>query len=462
MNRINRYLLVIAFAATMSSCGLYTKYERETVIESNLYGDLDTPAPASGVVNEGELMGNLPWREVFTDPTLQKLIESGLESNRDLQKSLMVVEQAQATLRTKRLAFLPQLSTAGGGYSVIYNKDLSGGVDNPVVSLTPSWVIDVFGSLRNDKERQKMLTEQSESTVQAIRAQVVASIANLYYTLQMLDAQIEITTATQTSWNESLRAAHSMMDAGLMNQAGVAQIESGQLGVESALRELRISRNEAQNTLCSLLAIAPQSIKVAELAPFTAPQSIQVGVPATSLSQRPDVKSAEAALAAAFYSENLARSAFYPKFVFSYSGSMEMVDFVNPATWVNTIVGMVTMPIFNSGINRANLKIAKLNYESMRLDFEQTLLNAGIEVNNALIAMGEYAAQQAIVAKQVEALANAARSTQLLMDNGSVTYLEVLTANQTLYSSQLSQVTNQYNQYTTLASLYTALGGGRE
>ncbi len=447
----------------VSSCGLYTKYERETPIEANLYGETAlSSAPSSGVVNEGELLGNLSWREIFTDATLQKLIESGLENNRDLQKSFMSLEQAEATLKTKRLAFLPQLSSAGGGYSVTYMKGLSGGYDTPTVSLNPSWMIDIFGSMRNDKMRQQMLTEQAESTVQAIRSQVVASIANLYYTLQMLNAQIEITTATEVSWSESLRVARSMMEAGLMNQAGVAQIEAGYLGVQSALRDLNISHNEVQNSLCAVLAIAPQKIEVNSITPFVAPQSLQVGVPATALSQRPDVKSSEAVLASAFYSENMARSAFYPKFVFSYSGSLQAFDFINPATWVNVIAGMATMPIFNSGVNRANLKIAKLNYESARLDFEQTLLNAGIEVNNALKALSEYDAQGAIITQQEAALSLAARNTALLMENGSVTYLDVLTANQSLYSSQLAKASNEYNKYSSLASLYTALGGGRE
>lgn len=248
-----------------------------------------------------------------------------------------------------------------------------------------------------------------------------------------------------------------------MNNTGVAQIEAGFFGVKSTLNELKISRNEVQNSLCALLAIAPQSIEVSPITPFATPKAIQIGVPATALAMRPDVKSAEAALAAAFYSENMARSEFYPKFVFSYSGSMQVVDFINPATWINTIAGMATMPIFNSGINRANLKIAKLNYEAARLDFEQALLNAGIEVNNALKSMDEYMGQGAIIDKQLELLFVAAKNTMLLMENdSSVTYLDVLTANQSLFNSQLTQVVNEYNQYTSLASLYTALGGGRE
>ncbi len=462
MNKIGNLICMTLLATTLSGCGLYTKYERETVISNDLYGNVPAGAMNKSIVNEAELLGNLEWREVFVDPTLQSFIESGLESNRDLQKAFIAVEQAEATLRTKRLAFLPQLSSASVGYSTSFASPYpSGGVDQLTASVTPTWVLDVFGSLRNDKMRQKMLTEQAENTVQAVQAQLIASIANLYYTLQMLDAQIEVTEATEVSWSESLRVSKAMMEAGLMNQAGVAQIEAGLYGVQSALRDLLISRDEMQNSLCSLLAISPQKITVTKAVAFEAPAQLQIGVPATTLSQRPDVKVAESALAAAFYNENLAHSNLYPKFTFSYNGSMQLFDYVNPAKWVSTVAGTMTQPIFNSGINRAALEIAKLNYDSLLLDFEQALLNAGIEVNNALKSMGEYDAQGEILSKQVASLTGAARSTQLLMENGTVTYLDVLTSNQTLYSGQLAQIVNESNQYVSLVSLYTALGGGR-
>lgn len=452
--------IVVSFvlAIILYSCGIYSKYQPETEVPKGLYGSADRLV---GTDSMG--LGRLGWREMFTDPQLQTLIEAGLQQNTDLQTAHLKVKEAEAALLSARLSYLPSFSLAPEG--AVSSFDRAKSTQTYALPIVASWEVDVFGRLTNTKRRAKAAYAQSQEYAQAIQTQLIASIANSYYTLLMLDAQYEIATATESNWKESVAATRAMKTAGMVTGAGLAQTEATYYQIRTTVLDLREQINQVENALSLLLADVPHSIRRGRLEEQQLPEHFSIGIPLQMLSARPDVRSAELALAQAFYTTNAARSAFYPSL--TLSGSAGWTNnagalLVNPGKLLVSAVGSLTEPLFNRGLNRAQLKIAKAQQEEARLAFVQTLLNAGSEVNDALTQYQTATEKSGWYMRQVEALQKADKSTRLLMQHGNTTYLEVLTAQQTLLNAQLAQVANRFMEIQGLVNLYRALGGGRE
>ena len=461
--------LIISLAAilALSSCGIYSKYKPVTEIPDGLYGHggtdtsgLTSADPEIQRSDTAANFGNLSWREVFTDPYLRVLIDSALVRNTDLRTAHLRVKEAEATLLSARLSYLPAFSLSPQGTA----SSFDGGKATQTYSLpvSASWEIDIFGRLTNAKRRAQAVVAQSRDYEQAVQTQLIAAVANNYFTLLMLDAQIEISTATEAAWKESVATTRAMKAAGMVTEAALSQTEATYC---TTLLDLQEQLNQAENALSLLLADVPHRIPRGRLADQQLPENLSVGVPLQILSNRPDVRSAEQSLAQAFYTTNAARSAFYPSITLSGSAGWTNsagAMIVNPGKFLATAVASLTQPLFNRGANIAQLRIAKAQQEEARLSFEQTLLNAGSEVNNALVQYQTARDKSAYFNRQVASLENAARSTQLLMKHGNTTYLEVLTAQQTLLNAQLSQVANRFTEIQGVITLYQALGGGRE
>ena len=445
----------------LSSCGIYTTYERPSDINTDgLYGqDLNEEAVAVDTAS----IASLSWRELFTDSHLQMLIEHALQSNTDLLSAQQRIKEAEATLSSAKLAYLPSfMLTPQGGVS---SFDKSKGSWTYTGIASASWEIDIFGKLTNAKRRSKALYLQSLEYEQAVSTSLIANVANLYYTLLMLDEQYRISEETAVNWRESVRAMRAMMAAGMTNEASVSQSEANCRQVEASLLDLKQQIKEVENSLSILLGEVPGGIERGHLAGQDFPEDLTVGVPLQLLSRRPDVKSAELSLASAFYSTNAARSAFYPSITLSgtagwtnSAGNM----IINPGKLLLSAVGALTQPLFNKGLNIAQLKIAKAQQEEAKLAFQQALLNAGSEVNNALTQVQTARGKTELRTGQIISLENALRSTQLLMQHGTSTYLEVLTAQQSLLSAQLTQVADRFDEIQGIINLYQALGGGRD
>lgn len=453
-------ILMMCAAALFSSCGIYNSYKRPNDITvEGLYRD--TVAVNDTLVSDTTNMGNVSWREMFRDPKLQTLIEQGLAHNTDLQTAMLQVKQAQASLMTARLSFLPSFTLSPqGGITKMENTPSYRTWQAPI---NASWEADLFGNLLNTSRGAKASLLQSEAYEQAVRSQVIANIANLYYTLLMLDRQLEISEETQVKWNQTLTMMKSMMEAGMSNKAGVAQTEASCYAVAASIAEIRQTIRETENSLSTLLGMTPQHIDRGRLEDQVMPEEINAGVPLQLLSNRPDVRSAEMSLASAFYLTNKARSAFYPNI--SVTGTLGWTNgttgTINPAEIIKNAIVSLTQPIFNRGVLIANLKITKAQQEQARLNFQQTLLNAGAEVSNALYAyqtVGEKSQQRDM---QVKALEDAVEATVGLMSVGETTYLDVITAQQSLLSAQLTQVQDDYDYLQSVINLYQALGGGR-
>ena len=449
-------IYIAACAALLSSCGIYTTYHPATEVPEQLYGE-------EVVVSDSSSIASLHWRELFTDPYLVTLIEQGLANNTDYLAAGLRVQEAEATLLSAKLAYLPSLALAPQGTL----SHLEGHKMTKAYSLpaTASWEIDLFGKLRNAKRQSQALLAQSKDYQQAVRSQLIAGIANTYYTLLMLDEQLRIAEQTATSWGESARATHALMQAGMTNEAAVAQMEAAYAQVSASVLDLKDQINQVENSLSLLLAETPHRVQRGTLAGQTWPSSLSVGFPVSLLANRPDVRAAERSLEQAFYATNQARAAFYPSITLSGSAGWTnsaggMIS--NPAQFVASAVGSLTQPLFAKGQLTGQLKIAKAKQEEASLQFQQTLLQAGAEVNEALVQYQTAQEKRDLFAQQVNALQTAYRSTSLLMEHGTTTYLEVLTAQQSLLSAQLTQVANEVTEIQSLIQLYQALGGGAE
>lgn len=442
---------------TLSSCGIYTKYKPATEVPVDLYGEevaaADTP----------DNLGDLSWREVFTDPQLQLLIEQGLQNNTDLRSAQWRVKEAEAAMLSAKLAYLPSFALSPQGTVSSFDKSKATQTYN--LPVTAGWEIDIFGRVRNAKRQAKALLEQSHDYKQAVRTQLISGIANTYYTLLMLDNQLEISVQTEHSWKETVDATRALMNAGLANEAAVSQMEATYYTICTSVLDLKEQINQVENSLSLLLAETPHAVRRGKLQGQELPENLAVGIPVQMLANRPDVRSAERSLEAAFYATNQARSAFYPSIVLSGSAGWTNSAggmIINPGKFLATAIGSLTQPLFNKGANIAQLKIAKAQQEEAKLSFQQALLNAGSEVNEALVKYQTAREKSAYYDKQINSLNKALESTSLLMQHGNTTYLEVLTAQQTLLNAQLAQVANRFTEIQGVINLYQALGGGRD
>lgn len=452
--KIAIYLLAVC---SLSSCHIYKSYERPELPTDSLYRKPDIPQ--TDTLN----FGNLSWREVFTDLKLQGLIEKGLTNNTDLQIARLRIKEAEATLLSSKLAYLPGISLAPQGSVSSFNKQAA--TQSYQLPVTASWEIDIFGRLLNAKRKAKAALEQSEAYRQAVQTQLIASIANSYYTLLMLDKQLAISEVTAENWKESVKTMREMKEAGMTNEAAVTQSEANYRSVEAGIPDLKRQIRETENALSIVLGDNPRHIDRSKLENIPLPTCFSSGVPLQLLSNRPDVKQAEMALAMAYYGTNAARSAFYPGITINgTAGWTNNVgeSILNPGKFLLSAIGSLVQPLFNKGKNIANLKIAKAQQEEALLSFKQSLLNAGAEVSDALYlfqSSGEKEQQRII---QVRALESSVASTNELFLLGTSTYLEVLTAQQNLFDAQLSQVNDRFEQLQAVINLYHALGGGRE
>lgn len=451
-------IITLAVSSVMlSSCGIYSKYKPATEVPENLYGQ------ETVVTEDTVTLGSMNWREVFTDPQLQTLIEQGLQNNTDYLSAQLRVEEAEATLLSAKLAFLPSFAFSPQG--TVSSFDSHKATQTYSVPITAGWELDIFGKMRNAKKQAQALYAQSQDYRQAVRTQLIAGIANTYYTLLMLDAQLEISEQTASSWKETVNSTRALMNAGMADEAAVSQMEATYYSICTSVLDLKEQLNQVENSLALLLAETPHIIQRGKLEGQQLPEDFSVGIPVHLLSNRPDVRVAERTLESAFYATNQARSAFYPSITLSGSAGWTNsagAAITNPGKFLASAVGSLTQPLFARGQLLGQLKITKAQQEEARLSFEQALLNAGTEVNDALAQYHTARDKAVYFEKQIESLQRAYKSTSLLMRHGTTTYLEVLTAQQGLLNAQLTQVANRFTEIQGVINLYQALGGGRE
>ena len=433
----------------------YRTYERPEMTQTDsLYQRLMVSGDTASIAD-------LSWQELFTDPLLQQLIETGIAHNTDLSIARLRVKEAEALLTASKLAYLPSVSLTPQG--TIRKVEGESATKSYNLAASADWEIDIFGRITNAKREAKAVLEQSEAYRQAVQTQLVATIANSYYSLLMLDKQYEISRSTAELWAENLRVMKALKEAGQTTEMAVAQIEASKLAVDASLLSLQQQITEMENSISSLLGDVPRQIERSTLDAQSFPDTLLVGVPLQLLQRRPDVRQSEAALAAAFYVTNQAYAAFYPSITLSGSAGWTNAAgalITNPGEWLLSAVGSLVQPLFNRGQNVANLKVAKAQQEEALLTFRQSLLDAGTEVNSALLQWQTARQRLNLDEQQIASLESAVRSSELLMLHSSQNYLEVLTARQTLLDAELSAVADRFDEIQGVINLYHALGGG--
>ncbi len=461
---MKKILIIAMSAALMSSCSLFRKYERpQSITTENLYGDAESGEDG---------LASLSWRELFTDPILQDLIQHTLDNNVDLQKAQLNIQEMEEGFKCAKIAYIPSLAFAPSGTlsgGRMWNDGSSNTFGlNKIYSLpiSASWQIGQPGYLLNNKRKAEMQLERVRYVKQATQTALVAGVANLYYTLAMLDEQMEIAKKTRVNWEKMLEKQQKLFDAGQYNAAGLASTEANICSIDANIIDLEHSIHELQNTLSTMSGDTPHTITRAALSSWQTPKTVETGVPALLLSRRPDVRIAEYGVAAQFYEVNVARSQFYPGLTLtgSMSWSNQMgQSILNPGALIGSGVASLAQPIFQNGRIRANYRVQKMELEKATLDFQQCLVAAGNEVNTALAKVKTADAKRDIIARQTKAMQKALDATEKLMENSSqYNYLNVLTAQTSLLQCQMGEISNQMEVIQSTIELYQALGGGAE
>lgn len=454
--RYTPILCTLCAALLLTSCGTHQTYSRPEVETDSLFG------PEAAGLQDTAGIAALSWRELFADKKLQTLIDSGLARNADLRIAALKVTEAEATLRASRLAHLPSLSFAPQGQ--LGGFDGHTAPETYSLALSAEWELDIAGRLTNQKRGAAASLGMSRAYRQAVQTQLVATIANSYYNLLMLDAQFDISRRTLDSWTETLRTLKVRKNVGESTEAAVAQAEANMLAVEGSLLTLRKQIREQENSLSTLLGTAPHPIERTSLAGQVFPDSLSTGIPLRLLDNRPDIRQAEYDLKRAFYATRTARAAFYPQVTLSGTLGWSNTDgsaIANPGRWLWNAVGSLAQPLFNRGKNTANLRIAKAQQEEALTSFRQKLWQAGAEVNNALTQWQTAQGRLDVDRRQIAALQAAVRGTRLLMEHSDgASYLEVLTAQQALLQAELTEAQDMFGKIQGVINLYHALGGG--
>ena len=453
---------VMCVAAMMSSCHIYKAYDRpEAITTSGIYRD---PASATDTLaSDTTNMGNLPWKEVFRDAKLQALIEEGLNNNVDVQAAALRVKEAKVMLTSAKLSYLPSINIAPQGTAT--SMDDGNYVKAYTLPAVASWEFDLFGKILNSKRGQKVAYQKSQYSQQAVRSSIICGIANIYYSLLMLDRQVAITTETSDIYKENVRVMEAMKTAGMTTEAGVAQMRAASNQVDASLIDLKRQVRETENSLAVLLGRTPQAIERTTLDEQVMPEKLMAGVPLQLLENRPDVKIAEMTLAAAYYSTNQARAAFYPGLTITGTAGWtngSNISVSNPGVFMMQAMASLAQPIFNKGKLIANLKVTKAEEKIAQMNYQQTILKAGKEVSDALFLFDCQNKKLENDKVRVEQLEKAVIATKALFQSASSTYLEVLTAQQNLLSAQLSEVADNFQRIQAVINLYSAVGGGRE
>ncbi len=453
-------MVYMSAAMLLSSCGLYNKYERPDV---NAEGIVRDPVSLTDTlaVQDTTSFGNMPWRSLFTDPQLQSLIQQGLDNNPDLLNAALNVKMVNEALKVAKLAFLPSVAISPQG--TLTSFDGAAATKSYSLPVSASWNVDLFGNLLSEKRSTQMQLIATKDYQTVVKTNIISGIANLYYTLLMLDRQVEIVTdmeqLTKETWDK-MKFMHENR-VGYRSTA-VQSAEAAYYQVQAQKIDLQRQIREMENSLSLLLGQPGQTIQRGTFAGQNLPSEFSTGVGIQMLANRADVHANEMTLAQCFYDVETARSRFYPNITVTGTAAFTNNNgMVNPGKWLLNAVGSLVQPIFQHGQIVAGLKVAKAKYEQAYNTWQNSVYKAGNEVSNALVSYNSYAEKSELDGKRVAVLKQNVEDTKKLMESSSnTTYLEVISAQSNLLNAEISEVTDQFNKMQSVVNLYQALGGG--
>ena len=459
--KLNKIFLFASASLLMTSCGLYNKYERPQVDTYGLVRDVASNTDTLAVADTASF-GNLPWREVFTDPQLQSLIETGLANNTNLLNAALNVKMVEDQLIIAKLAFVPGFTFSPQGTVASWDGNKTSKTYS--LPVTASWSVDLFGNLLNVKRSAQMALLATKDYQQVVQTKVISNIANMYYTLLMLDKQLQVVNDMSKLVEETWNIMKIQKELGRVKETSVQSAEANLYSVQAQAADLKRQIRETENSLSLLLGQQAQTIKRGTFEGQSLPSKFSTGIGLQLLNNRPDVHYAEMSLAQCFYDVNAARSKFYPNITISGTGAFTNSGgggIVNPGKWLLSAVGSLTQPIFAHGQIIAGLKVAKAKQEQAYNTWQNAVLSAGSEVSNALVLYNSSDEKSKLEEKQVESLKKNVEYNKMLFNDGSATYLEVITAQQSLLNAELSKVADDFYKMQAVVNLYYALGGGR-
>ena len=447
-------------ALLLSSCGLYNKYERPEVDTKGLVRDTQSLTDTLAV-QDTTSFGNLPWRTVFTDPQLQLLIEQGLKNNPDLLNAALNVQMVNEALKVAKLAFLPSVAISPQG--TLSSFDGAAATKAYSLPVSASWNVDLFGNLLSAKRSAQMQLIATKDYQTVVKTNIISAIANLYYTLLMIDRQLEIVSDMEQLTKETWDKMKFMHDNRVgYRSTAVQSAEAAYYQVQSQRVDLLRQMREAENSLSLLLGQPGQAIARGKFAQQSLPTEFSTGVGIQMLANRADVHQYEMSLAQCFYDVETARSRFYPNITITGTAAFTNQNgMVNPGKWLLSAVGSLVQPIFQHGQIVAGLKVAKMQYEQAFNKWQNAIYKAGNEVSNALVAYNSYSQKVELDGKRVQVLKQNVDDTRKLMESSAnTTYLEVITAQSNLLNAEIAEVSDQLSKMQAVVSLYQALGGG--
>ena len=459
-NIIFKFLNFYIAAMLLTSCGLYNKYERPEVDTKGLVRDTQSLTDTLAV-QDTTSFGNLPWRTVFTDPQLQSLIEQGLKHNPDLLNAALNVQMVNEALKVAKLAFLPSVAISPQG--TLSSFDGAAATKAYSLPVSASWNVDLFGNLLSAKRSAQMQLIATKDYQTVVKTNIISAIANLYYTLLMIDRQLEIVSDMEQLTKETWDKMKFMHDNRVgYRSTAVQSAEAAYYQVQSQRVDLLRQMREAENSLSLLLGQPGQAIARGKFAQQSLPTEFSTGVGIQMLANRADVHQYEMSLAQCFYDVENARSRFYPNITITGTAAFTNQNgMVNPGKWLLSAVGSLVQPIFQHGQIVAGLKVAKMQYEQAFNKWQNAIYKAGNEVSNALVAYNSYSQKVELDGKRVQVLKQNVDDTRKLMESSAnTTYLEVITAQSNLLNAEIAEVSDQLSKMQAVVSLYQALGGG--
>ena len=459
----NINIIILGLAAlSLSSCKtLYGKYERPDVKTSGLVRDVQS-ATDTLAVKDTASFANIPWRSVFTDPQLQGLIEKGLANNVNLLNAALNVQMAEAQLKAAKLAFLPSFAFTPQGS--ISSWDGNAATKTYSLPISASWNADLWGNLLSQKRSAQVALLQTKDYQVSVQTNLIANIANMYYSLLMLDKQVELVNNMEGLTKETWETMKVLKDTKMGYRAtSVQAAESNYYSVLTQKTDLLRQIRETENALSLLIGDQAHTIARGKLENQSLPANFSTGVGIQLLNNRADVHAAEMNLAQCFYGIETARSRFYPALNIAANGTFTNssgMGIVNPGKWLLNAVGSLTQPIFQNGKLTMGLKVAKIQYEQAYNTWQNAVLQAGSEVSNALVLYNSSEEKSQVEEKQIKVLEQNVEDTRKLMGEAGSTYLEVIQAQSSLLNVQLSKVADDFYKMQAVVNLYSALGGG--
>ena len=452
----------MSVAVLMSSCGLYNKYERPEINTKGLVRDVSSSTDTLAV-NDTTSFGNLAWRSVFTDPQLQSLIEQGLAHNVNLVNAALNVKIIEEQLKSAKLAFVPSFTFSPQG--TISSWDGGKATKSYSLPISASWTIDLFGNILSQKRSVQAALLATKDYQLVVKTKLIANIANAYYTLLMLDKQIEVVTDMEKLTKETWETMKFLKDNKIgYRSTSVQSAEANYYSVQAQKIDLIRQVREVENSLSLLLGQQAQTIKRGKLEEQSLPTEFSTGIALQMLNNRPDVHYAEMSLAQCFYDVQTARSRFYPNITISGTGTFtnSAAEIINPGKWLLSAIGSLVQPIFQNGRLIAGLKVAKIQQEQAYNTWQNAVLSAGSEVSDALVLYNSSNEKSIVEGKQIDVLKQNVEDTKKLMASSGSTYLEVITAQQSLLNAELSKIVDDFYKMQAVVNLYYALGGGRD